>query len=204
MKVICLKKQPKSWRFYSAALFTKPHKKQWNRKHSSPNISSLEVLLRMRLKVHCFWSCNWTWKKNQIFWMLLQYKLDKNFNLTLRKMVFDIFNDCQTCLLHWQGTLPVTLTEWKYIAGPVVFRRPKSLMLWNWVHLEPTVNLQGKTWHFCCNSLNFRRMMALLSPKAVSAVLPRFLELLCGCATANFSTVCWNCFNAKNLSLKSL
>ena len=90
MKIINLKKQAKNSRFCSLALlllFTRPHEKPWKRKHSwhthlialSPNISSLEN----EAKSPSILICNE--KKNQIFYMLWQYKLDKNFDLTFEE-----------------------------------------------------------------------------------------------------------------------
>ena len=88
-EVINLKKQPKNSRFYSLVSFTKSHEKPWKRKHSSyvsPNISSLED----KTKSPSILICNE--KKNQIFYMLWQYKLDKK---NWSKEIFVIFNDCQ-------------------------------------------------------------------------------------------------------------
>ena len=72
MKVIYLMKQPKKSRFYSLVSFTKPQEKPWKRKYSS----------------HCFVSqhfLTWGWDQNFVIFLLWQYKLDKNFNLTFEK-----------------------------------------------------------------------------------------------------------------------
>ena len=59
----------------------------------SPNISSLEDEPKSPSILIC------KEKKNQIFYLLWQYKLDKNFNLTFREnSFFAIFNDCQDML----------------------------------------------------------------------------------------------------------
>ena len=59
----------------------------------SPNISSLEN----ETKSPSIFICNE--KKNQIFYMLWQYKLDEKFQSNLRrKQIFVIFNDCQNML----------------------------------------------------------------------------------------------------------
>ena len=85
MIIIYLKKQPKNSRFYSLVSFTKPHEKPWKRKHSSnlsPNISSLEDETKSQSTLIC------SEKKNQIFYMLWQYKLDKKFNPTFKENRF--------------------------------------------------------------------------------------------------------------------
>ena len=95
MKVIDLKKQQKNTRFYSLASFTKPDEKPWKRKHSSycfvSNISWIEDETKSPLILIC------NEKKNQIFYMLLQCKLDNESNLQ-RKQIFVIFNDCKDML----------------------------------------------------------------------------------------------------------
>ena len=77
MKVIYLKKQAKNSRFYSLVSFTRPHEKPWKRKHSSNSPTFLH--LRMRPKAHRLG------EENNFFYMLWQYKLDKNFYLTFEK-----------------------------------------------------------------------------------------------------------------------
>ena len=80
---LCLKKQAKNSRFYSLVSFTN-HMKSHEKASIhpivlSPNIFSLED----ETKSPSILICNE--KKNQIFYMLCQYKLDKNFNLTFEE-----------------------------------------------------------------------------------------------------------------------
>ena len=82
MKVINQKKQPNNSRFCSLVSFTKLKSHEKENIHPtalSPNISSLED----ETKISSFLTCNQ--KKNQIFYMLLQYKSDKIFDLAFEE-----------------------------------------------------------------------------------------------------------------------
>ena len=65
--------------------------------------------LRMRPKVYCFWSAI---KRNQIFYMLFQYKLGNNFNLTFEenRTLLSSMNAkiCFKMLLNHYSTISVT------------------------------------------------------------------------------------------------
>ena len=81
MKVVNLKKPPKDSRFYFLLYSLQSHMKIHEKESIHPialflNISSLEVQTKSPFILIC------NEKKNQIFDMLLQCKLDKNFNLT--------------------------------------------------------------------------------------------------------------------------
>ena len=70
--------------FSALVLFTRPHEKPWKRKHSSNCFVSQHSFTwgwdQKSIYFDLHWFCNE--KQNQIFYMLWQYKLDKNFNLT--------------------------------------------------------------------------------------------------------------------------
>ena len=99
MKVIKLKKQTKFSSFYWLVSFTRPQEKAWKRKHSSDcfvsqhfftwgrdqkhKISSLEDETKRLAKVHQF--CSAMRRRIRFFYMLWQYKLDKNFDLTFEE-----------------------------------------------------------------------------------------------------------------------
>ena len=76
MKVINLKKQAKNSRLYSLVSFTRPREKPRKRKLSS-NCFENET------KSSSIFICNE--KKNQIFYMLWQCKLDKKIDLTFEE-----------------------------------------------------------------------------------------------------------------------
>ena len=76
------KEASKEFKIYSLVSFTTPHEKAMKQKAIvplSPNISSLEDENRSS----SFLICNY--KKNQIFYTLWQYKLDKNINLNFEE-----------------------------------------------------------------------------------------------------------------------
>ena len=83
VKVIDLKKQPKNSRFYSLVLFIKSHEKPWKKAFIPRLCLPTFHHLRMRPKVHCFWPA--IRRRIWFFYMLWQYKLDKNFNLTFEE-----------------------------------------------------------------------------------------------------------------------
>ena len=82
LKVIDQQKQPQNSRFYSLVLFTKPYEKRWKRS-SHCFVSQHFFTWGLDQKIMVFdlhWFCNE--KENQIFFMLLRYKLNKKINLT--------------------------------------------------------------------------------------------------------------------------
>ena len=105
MKVIDLNQQPKNSRFYSVVLF---YKTIWKAMKMFPNIS--ESSLEDETKSSLFWIC----KKNQMVLhavaAVLQYKLDKNFILSLES------NFSKAHAQHWPA-----LTGWASIFDLKIF-----------------------------------------------------------------------------------
>ena len=148
MKVINLKMQAKNSRFYSLVLFTRPHEKQWKRKHSSYCFVSqhfftwgwdqksinFDLQLEEKIRLFVFWG-NISWTKIST-WQSID-------SILWRKQIFVISNYCQDMLqindeIISQSFLVIRVfnlrltNEVGFISQPLVLELLGLKSTWNW------------------------------------------------------------------------
>ena len=181
MKVINLKMQAKNSRFYSLVLFTRPHEKQWKRKHSSYCFVSQHFFTWGWDQKSINFDLQWEEESDFLHAVAIQagQKFQSNF---WRKQIFVIFNDCQDMLqnvdeiisqpfpVNWVFNFETLIDKlWGWFYFTIIFldynqiARPKvllkvvlNLIVWDYV-------IQNLLWHllklnndFFCFLLNYK------------------------------------------------